>query len=181
MVKNWSRERELMESGLWAYQPFSIASYWQGWERKKRKHSIDQYKTMWTLLISILPSSNEGFWSKKERNSAICCFKLQSLSNRLVKNKKSMSLSVSLSRQSFWPEILSLRMPRTCWMVLKDCVKRFRPKVQATSIKGDLSWRDPNPGPPEWVHEEWVHDRLRPALCDDAKTPDKQVYILVNT
>ena len=61
--------------------------------------------------------------------------------------------------------------------------KKVLTKVKATSIIWNLLWKAANLGPPDWVSEEWVHDRpiLRPALCDDAKTPDKQVYTLVNT
>ena len=48
-----------------------------------------------------------------------------------------MSLSVSLSCLSFRPEILSLRMPLN--LELKDWMKRFRSKVQATSIQMETS------------------------------------------
>ena len=80
-----------------------------------------------------------------------------------------MSLSVSLSRLSFRPEN-AFKLGKK---VLTKSAGDFNQK--------DLLWKAANLGPPEWVSEEWVHDRLRPALCDDAKTPDKQVYMLVNT
>ena len=82
-----------------------------------------------------------------------------------------MSMSVSLSRLSFRPQN-AFKLGKKVEVLTKSSGD-FNQK--------DLLWKAANLGPPEWVSEEWVHDRLilRPALCDDAKTPDKQVYILV--
>ena len=79
-----------------------------------------------------------------------------------------------MSRQSVCHVCLfDLRMLQNGKKVLTKSAGDFNQK--------DLLWKAANLGPPEWFSEEWVHDRLRPALCDDAKTPDKQVYMLVNT
>ena len=122
MVKNWSKERERMESGLRTYQPFSIASYWQGWERERKRKPFNWPMQSHVSFVNKYPALLKwGLWSRKERNSAICCSNY-SLCQRLVKKRKSMS------RQS---------VCHVCLLDLRSCLlgRRSRPKVQATSIK----------------------------------------------
>ena len=99
MVKNWSKERNEWNLNCELINPFSIASYWQGWERKERKpfnwpmpnhvNFVNKYPALlkWGLLI------------KKVRNSAICCSKLQLnvCVKRISWKQKRVHVSVSQS------------------------------------------------------------------------------------
>ena len=127
--------------------PSQIANaIWQGWERKEKEkpfswpmqnhvNFVNKYPALlkWGLLIK----------ERKELGHLLLKLQLDVCVKGLVKTKESMSLSVSLSCLSFRPEILSLRMSQNS--ELKDWMKRFRSKVQATStqwrpLKGSEPW-----------------------------------------